>query len=60
MLYEVITHTILLDPANPSRIVVAISSAGAFRSDDGGATWTPINRGLVSEQIPDPTAEVLQ
>ena len=51
-------HTILLDPADPARIFVAISSAGAFRSDDAGATWRPINRGLVSEQIPDPKAEV--
>ena len=51
-------HTILLDPADPKRIFVAISSAGAFRSDDAGATWRPINRGLVSEQIPDPKAEV--
>jgi photosystem II stability/assembly factor-like uncharacterized protein len=51
-------HTILLDPVDPRRIVVAISSAGAFRSDDGGATWRPINRGLRSEGIPDPDAEV--
>ena len=39
-------HTILLDPANPQRMFVAISAAGAFRTDDGGATWKPINRGL--------------
>ena len=51
-------HTILLDPRTPGRVFVAISAAGAFRSDDGGATWKPINRGLRSEQIPDPTAEV--
>ena len=51
-------HTILLDPSNPDRIFVAISAAGAFRSDDGGATWRPINRGLKSEGIPDPQAEV--
>ncbi len=51
-------HTILLDPAHPGRIHVAISAAGAFRSDDAGATWSPINRGLKSEQIPEPTAEV--
>jgi photosystem II stability/assembly factor-like uncharacterized protein len=37
---------------------VAISSAGTFRSDDGGTTWRPINKGLKSEGIPDPTAEV--
>ncbi len=41
-------HTILLDPSNPKRIFVAISAAGAFRSDDGGTTWKPINRGLKS------------
>jgi len=51
-------HTILLDPANPDRIFIAISAAGAFRSDDAGQTWKPINRGLVSQYIPEPTAEV--
>jgi len=51
-------HTIIVDPTNANRIFIAISSAGAFRSDDGGVTWSPINRGLVSEGIPDPDAEV--
>jgi photosystem II stability/assembly factor-like uncharacterized protein len=51
-------HTILLDPVDPERIFIAISAAGAFRSDDAGETWRPINRGLRSEQIPNPTAEV--
>src|SRR5215470_890844 len=51
-------HTILLDPSDPGRMFSAISSAGAFRSDDAGQTWRPINRGLKSEGIPDPTAEV--
>jgi photosystem II stability/assembly factor-like uncharacterized protein len=51
-------HTILLDPVNADRIFVAISAAGAFRTDDGGTTWRPINRGLKSEGIPDPQAEV--
>ena len=51
-------HTILLDPSHPGRMFIAISAAGVFRSDDAGATWRPINRGLRSEQIPDPTAEV--
>jgi photosystem II stability/assembly factor-like uncharacterized protein len=51
-------HTILVDPGNPQRIFVAISAAGAFRTDDGGRTWKAINRGLRSEQIPDPEAEV--
>jgi len=51
-------HTILLDPSNHSRIYIAISAAGAFRSDDAGVTWKAINQGLRSEYIPDPTAEV--
>ena len=51
-------HSIILDPANRERIFVAISAAGAFRSDDGGATWKPINKGLHSQYIPNPTAEV--
>jgi photosystem II stability/assembly factor-like uncharacterized protein len=51
-------HTVLLDPGNPQRIFIAISAAGAFRTDDGGKTWLPINRGLKSEGLPNPTAEV--
>jgi photosystem II stability/assembly factor-like uncharacterized protein len=52
-------HTILLDPANPERIFTAISAAGAFRSDDNGETWRPINRGLQSNfELPDANAEV--
>jgi photosystem II stability/assembly factor-like uncharacterized protein len=51
-------HTILLDPANPKRMFSAISAAGAFRSDDSGKTWRPINKGLRSAQIPDEDAEV--
>jgi hypothetical protein len=51
-------HTIILSDKEPDRIVTAISAAGAFRSDDKGETWKPINRGLRSEGIPDPNAEV--
>ncbi|MDQ1670720.1 MAG: hypothetical protein QOE40_2781 [Actinomycetota bacterium] len=51
-------HTILLDPSDPQRIYVAISAAGAFRSDNAGKTWQPINQGLLSDGIPDPDAEV--
>jgi photosystem II stability/assembly factor-like uncharacterized protein len=51
-------HTIILDPADPNRIFVAISAAGAFRTDDGGRSWQPINRGLRSGQLPDADAEV--
>jgi photosystem II stability/assembly factor-like uncharacterized protein len=51
-------HTILLDPSDPNRMFIAISAAGAFRTDDGGQTWRPINKGLKSAYIPDPDAEV--
>lgn len=51
-------HTILIDPSNHDRIFIAISAAGAFRTDDGGKTWKPINKGLRSEYIPDPNAEI--
>jgi hypothetical protein len=51
-------HTVVVDPKDPLRLFAAISAAGAFRSDDGGTTWRPINKGLRSEGIPDPDAEV--
>jgi hypothetical protein len=51
-------HTIVIDPTKPSRMFIAISAAGAFRTEDEGQSWTPINQGLRSEGIPDPKAEV--
>ncbi len=51
-------HTILLDPSDPKRMFIAISAAGAFRTDDGGVTWQPINRGLRSEFMPNPESDV--
>jgi photosystem II stability/assembly factor-like uncharacterized protein len=52
-------HTILPDPNNPKRMVVAISAAGVFRTDDGGENWKAITNGLHSDfELPDATAEV--
>src|SRR2546428_8058765 len=51
-------HTILLDPSHPERIFIAISAAGVVPTDDPGPPWRPVNRGLKSEGIPDPNAEV--
>ena len=52
-------HTIILDPNRPDRIFIAISAAGAFRSDDEGKTWKPANAGLKSPyELPDPDAQV--
>lgn len=52
-------HTIVLDTGDPERIFAAISAAGVFRTDDGGETWKPVNRGLRSDyELPDPDADV--
>jgi photosystem II stability/assembly factor-like uncharacterized protein len=51
-------HTIILDPKDPQRMFIAISAAGAFRTDDGGQTWRPMNYGLRSPYIPDPNADI--
>ena len=52
-------HTIIVNPVDQDRMVVAISAAGVFRSDDGGQNWRPANRGLRSEgNIPEAEAEV--
>ncbi|HVL91167.1 MAG TPA: exo-alpha-sialidase [Actinomycetota bacterium] len=51
-------HTIIIDPTDEERIRIAISAAGVFGTDDAGKTWRPMNRGLQSEGIPDPEAEV--
>jgi photosystem II stability/assembly factor-like uncharacterized protein len=51
-------HTIVIDPSNHQRVYIAISAAGVFRTDDAGKTWKPVNRGLKSQYLPDPNAEV--
>jgi photosystem II stability/assembly factor-like uncharacterized protein len=52
-------HTILQDPSQTTRMFIAISAAGVFRTDDAGKTWQPANSGLTSPySLPDPDAEV--
>lgn len=51
-------HTIVLDPVNPGRMYGAISAAGVFRTDDSGETWRPMNKGLISDFMPEPEAEI--
>ena len=51
-------HTILSNPADPAQLRIAISAAGVFGSEDSGKNWKPMNRGLSSEYIPDPDAEI--
>lgn len=44
--------SIQLDPSDPDRIYCALSAGGVYRSDDGGATWTPANRGVRTDFQP--------
>ena len=46
-------HTIVLDPANRKRMLIAISTGGVYRSDDGGKTWRARNAGVRAEFLPD-------
>jgi photosystem II stability/assembly factor-like uncharacterized protein len=51
-------HTVVIDPTNTDTMFIAISAAGVFRTDDGGKSWRPANRGLKSNTMPDQEAEV--
>ena len=46
-------HTIVLDPNNPQRMLIAISTGGVYRSDDAGKSWRPRNAGVRAEFLPD-------
>ncbi len=47
-------HSIYVDPRDARRIYVAVSAGGVYRSDDGGASWKPINQGVRADYLPDP------
>ncbi|MDQ3855747.1 MAG: exo-alpha-sialidase [Chloroflexota bacterium] len=51
-------HTILVDHADPRRIWVGMSAVGVFRSEDGGISWEPCNRGLARVPTGQPYPEV--
>lgn len=53
-------HTLLIDPGDPHRMFAGISAAGLFRSEDCGAHWTPVNRGVLATFLPNPRPEVGQ
>jgi photosystem II stability/assembly factor-like uncharacterized protein len=53
-------HSIQLDPTRADRMYVAMSGGGTFRTDDGGTTWLPLNRGVAADFLPDPYPEVGQ
>ena len=46
-------HTILLDPEDPQRMRIAVSTGGMYATEDGGATWRPSNHGVRAQFLPD-------
>ncbi|MEQ9504143.1 MAG: hypothetical protein RIT81_45230 [Deltaproteobacteria bacterium] len=50
-------HSVVTDPTNPDRVLVAISTAGVLETLDGGKTWTGRNQGMTNDYLPDPAAE---
>ena len=46
-------HTILPHPTDPRRLLVAMSSGGIYRTADGGASWSPANRGIQDFNAPE-------
>ena len=50
-------HSIIVDPHDPQRILVAISTAGVLETTDGGKTWRGRNKGMRNDYLPDPAAE---
>ncbi len=53
-------HTILLDPRDSRRLYIGMSSVGTFRSDDGGQSWKPTNKGVEAPFLPDKHPETGQ
>ena len=50
-------HSIVVDPRDPNRILVAVSTAGVIETKDGGQTWHSANKGMRLEHTPEPEAE---
>jgi photosystem II stability/assembly factor-like uncharacterized protein len=54
-------HSINVDADDPNRMVIGISAAGVFRSEDAGGSWEPVNKGTAADFLPDdPYPEVGQ
>ncbi|MBN8729412.1 MAG: glycosyl hydrolase [Acidobacteria bacterium] len=50
-------HSINVDPRDARHLYIGMSAGGVFESCDGGATWTPLNKGCSAEFLPSPDAE---
>ncbi|MEZ4219295.1 MAG: hypothetical protein R3B13_00110 [Polyangiaceae bacterium] len=50
-------HSVVVDPKNPNRVLVGISTAGVLETTDGGKSWVGRNKGLQNDYLPNPEAE---
>ncbi|MDT4288911.1 hypothetical protein RO575_05035 [Methylomonas sp. MO1] len=50
-------HSVVVDPRDPNRIHVAVSSAGVLETADGGQTWQGRNNGLLMDYLPNPAVD---
>ena len=50
-------HSIVVDPRNRDRVLVAVSTAGVLETTDGGKSWRGVNKGMTNDYLPDPAAE---
>jgi photosystem II stability/assembly factor-like uncharacterized protein len=50
-------HSISVDPRNPDRVLIAISTAGVLETTDGGKSWVGRNKGMLNDYLPNPEAE---
>jgi photosystem II stability/assembly factor-like uncharacterized protein len=50
-------HTVLPDPRDDDRVLVAMSTGGVYVSEDGGRSFEPRNRGILASFLPDPEPE---
>lgn len=53
-------HSIQVDPRDEDRHYVAVSAGGVYRTDDGGASWTAVNRGVRADFLPEEAPEAGQ
>ncbi len=53
-------HTILIDPRDARRMYIGLSAVGTFRTEDGGRSWKPTNRGVLAPFLPDKHPETGQ
>ena len=50
-------HTVLPHPENPDHVLVAMSTGGVYRTEDGGRSWSASNQGIKVKFMPDPYPE---